>query len=133
MLSKESLPKESWLDRPLLTAIHLDREKALYALFITLAVLSRLWDLGVRVMSHDETVHIQWSWYLFQGRGYSHTPLSHGPFLFHSTALSYYLFGDSDFSARLVVALMGIVLVALPYVFRRWLGGPAHSRPRSCS
>jgi uncharacterized protein (TIGR03663 family) len=122
MLSKEPMSKESWLDRPLLTAVKLDREKALYALFITLAVLSRLWDLGVRVMSHDETVHIQWSWYLFQGRGYSHTPLSHGPFLFHSTALSYYLFGDSDFSARLVVALMGIVLVALPYVFRRWLG-----------
>jgi uncharacterized protein (TIGR03663 family) len=115
-------PKESWLDRPLLAAIHLDWEKALYALFVLLAAISRLWDLGARVMSHDETVHIQWSWYLFQGRGYSHTPLSHGPFLFHATALSYYLFGDNDFSARLVVALLGIVLVALPYVFRRWIG-----------
>jgi uncharacterized protein (TIGR03663 family) len=117
-----SSSEESWLDRPLLAAVNLDWEKALYALFITLAVLSRLWNLGLRVMSHDETVHIQWSWYLFQGRGYEHTPLSHGPFLFETTALSYYLFGDNDVSARLVPALLGIVLVALPYTLRRWLG-----------
>ncbi len=111
-----------WLDRPLLNTIKLDREKALYWLFIILAALSRLWDLGNRVMSHDETVHVQWSWYLFQGRGYAHTPLSHGPFLFHVTALNYYLFGDSDWSARLLPAVMGIALVALPYFLRRWLG-----------
>ncbi len=120
--TQEGMPKESWLDRPLLAAVDLDWEKGLYFLFIGLAALTRLWDLGTRVMSHDETVHIQWSWYLFQGQGYSHTPLSHGPFLFHATALSYYLFGDNDFSARLVVALLGIVLVALPYALRRWLG-----------
>lgn len=121
-IAREGIDKEHWLDRPLLAVVNLDREKALYALFIALAIFTRLWDLGARVMSHDETVHIQWSWYLFQGRGYSHTPLSHGPFLFHATALSYYLFGDSDFSARLVVALLGVLLVALPYMLRRWLG-----------
>jgi uncharacterized protein (TIGR03663 family) len=115
-------PQPDWLDRPLLSAIKLDREKALYGLFIALAALSRLWDLGTRVMSHDETVHVQWSWYLFQGRGYAHTPLSHGPFLFHATALNYYLFGDSDLAARLLPAVMGIMLVALPYLLRRWLG-----------
>ena len=114
--------KGSWLDRPLLASAAIDWEKAIYGLFIALAVISRLWDLGYRVMSHDETVHVQWSWYLFQGRGYEHTPLSHGPLLFLSTALSYFLFGDSDASARLIPAIMGIILVALPYAFRRWLG-----------
>jgi uncharacterized protein (TIGR03663 family) len=123
MLKTEGgMPRESWLERPLLAAINVDWEKGLYLLLIALAILTRLWDLGARVMSHDETVHVQWSWYLFQGQGYSHTPLSHGPFLFHATALSYYLFGDNDFSARLTVALLGIVLVALPYTLRRWLG-----------
>ncbi len=117
-----SLPKDSWLDRPLLATAVINWEKTLYGLFIALAVISRLWDLGYRVMSHDETVHVQWSWYLFQGRGYEHTPLSHGPFLFLTTALSYYLFGDNDASARLVPAIMGIILVALPFAFRRWLG-----------
>ena len=120
--TRERIQTNNWLDRPLLAAVNLDSEKGLYALFIGLAILTRLWDLGARVMSHDETVHIQWSWYLFQGQGYSHTPLSHGPFLFHVTALNYYLFGASDFSARLAVALLGVVLVALPYTFRHWLG-----------
>jgi len=111
-----------WLDQPVQAVMTLSREKALYALFAALAVLSRLWDLGFHVMSHDEMVHAQWSWYLFQGRGYDHHPLSHGPFLFHTTALSYYLFGDNEFSARLVPAIIGIVLVVLPYALRRLLG-----------
>jgi uncharacterized protein (TIGR03663 family) len=120
--AENGLGTTSWLDRPLLAALNLNWEKVLYGLFIGLAIISRFWSLGLRVMSHDETVHVQWSWYLYQGRGYAHTPLSHGPFLFHATALSYYLFGDNDFSARFVVALFGVVLVALPYGMRRWLG-----------
>ena len=93
-----STNKTSWLDRPLLTSITLDREKALYALFIALALVSRLWDLDFHVMSHDETVHARWSWNLYQGQphGYEHHPLSHGPFLFNATALVYYMFGDND-------------------------------------
>lgn len=127
MLRRQDLPrlqesKTSWLDRPLLTGLTLDWEKGLYALFIGLAVLTRLWDLGTRVMSHDETVHIQWSWYLFKGSGYVHDPLSHGPFLYHANVLFYFLFGDNDVSARLAPALLGVVLVAIPYAFRRWLG-----------
>jgi uncharacterized protein (TIGR03663 family) len=66
-------------------------------------------------------VHAQWSWHLYQGNGYSHHPLSHGPLLYHSTALVFYLFGDNEFTARLVPAITGIALVALPYALRRWL------------
>jgi DNA-binding beta-propeller fold protein YncE len=46
----------------------------------------------------------------------------HGPFLFHITALSYFLFGDSDFTSRIPTAIFGVILVALPYLFKRWLG-----------
>ncbi len=127
MLRKQDRPlspqaESSWLDRPLLAGLTLDWEKALYAAFVGLALLTRLWDLGLRVMSHDETVHVQWSWYLFNGSGYVHDPLSHGPFLYHANALFYFLFGDNDVSARLAPTLLGVVLVALPYAFRRWLG-----------
>ncbi len=118
------MPEES-VEAPLPGAVwtlHLDREKLLYALFIALALVMRLWDLGVRVMSHDESLHTQFSWHLYRDLGYQHTPLMHGPFLFHATALSYLLFGDNDFTARLPVALLGVALVALPYFLRRWLG-----------
>ncbi|MBX7212594.1 MAG: TIGR03663 family protein [Thermoflexales bacterium] len=118
--SRDSATAPSLLDRALLGSINW--EQLLYVILILLAVLSRLYDLGARVMSHDESLHTFYSWNLSVGKGFQHTPLMHGPFLFHITALSYFLFGDSDFTARLPYALFGIVLVALPYFFRRELG-----------
>lgn len=110
------------LSRPLTELIELDWEKTIYLLFILLAIITRFWNLGGRVMSHDESLHTQFSYQFYNGEGYNHTPLMHGPFLFHITAVSYWLFGDSDLSARIPVALFGIVLVAMPYLLRRWLG-----------
>ncbi len=125
-MSESSLtPKEKTADilsRPLLASINLDWEKAIYLIFIILAIITRLWALGNRVMSHDESLHTQFSFQFYDGQGYQHTPLMHGPFLFHITALSYWLFGDSDFSARLPVAIFGIILIVMPYFLRTWLG-----------
>jgi len=110
------------LARPLAVALSLDWEKIAYLTLIALTLLTRLWGLGERVMSHDESLHTQFSLQFFRGDGYNHTPLMHGPFLFHITAFFYWLFGASDFSARLPVALFGVILVAMPYFLRRWLG-----------
>jgi predicted membrane-bound mannosyltransferase/DNA-binding beta-propeller fold protein YncE len=111
-----------FLSRPLIPAIGLDWEKAIYLVFIILAIVSRFWALGDRVMSHDESLHTQFSYQYFIGDGYSHTPLMHGPFLFHATSISYWLLGDSDFSARVPVAILGVLLVFIPYFLRDWLG-----------
>ena len=111
-----------WLDRPVLAVWRLDLEKTLYVVFILLAIFTRFWMLGARTMSHDESTHAYYSWNLFKGFGYTHTPLTHGPFLFHINALIYSLFGANDFTARISVALFGVILVALPFFLRRWLG-----------
>ncbi|MCP4544386.1 MAG: TIGR03663 family protein [Chloroflexi bacterium] len=114
--------EQTLLDKPLNSLVKLDWEKTLYILIIILALATRLWGLGDRVQSHDESLHTKFSWDLYTGRGFSHTPLMHGPFLFHITAFSYFLFGDNDFSARLPVALMGVLVVVFPWLLRRWLG-----------
>ncbi|MCS7286371.1 MAG: TIGR03663 family protein [Anaerolineae bacterium] len=108
------------LDKPV--SFKLDREKMIYLIFLIVAIFSRFWDLGTRAMSHDESLHSLFSYYLYSGRGYQHNPMMHGPFLFHSNALIYFLFGVSDFTARILPALFGVVLVILPYFMRRWLG-----------
>ena len=54
----------------------------LVALIIILTIFSRLTDLGVRVMSHDEVNHVVPAFDLFSGRGYRHDPVTHGPFQF---------------------------------------------------
>jgi len=100
----------------------LDMERVAYLALFILAIVSRFWDLGARVMSHDESLHTRYSWGLYRGDGFQHTPLMHGPVLFHMVALSYLLFGDSDFSARIYPALLGVLIVMFPLFLRRWLG-----------
>jgi uncharacterized protein (TIGR03663 family) len=110
------------LDRALAKGIRLDAEILIFAAFLILAVFTRFYDLESRVMSHDETTHVYFSWLLEQGRGYQHDPLSHGPLQFHLVALSYFLFGDSDATARVPAAVFGILAVGMMWLFRRWLG-----------
>ena len=60
---------------------------------------------------------------LYSGRGYSQDPITHGPLQFHLMALSYFLFGDNDFTSRLPHALFSIATVAFVMTyFRRYLG-----------
>ena len=124
-LTTPTVPQETrqdFLNRSLAPVMALDWEKIAYATILILAVITRVWALGERVMSHDESLHTWFSLNFARGEGYQHTPLMHGPFLFHITALSYWLFGASDFTARLPVALLGVVLVIMPYFLRPWLG-----------
>jgi predicted membrane-bound mannosyltransferase len=97
-------------------------EHLLYLAIAALAIFSRLYLLGDRALHHDETLHAAYSWRIYQGHGYTHDPLLHGPFLYYWTALQYLLFGDSDFTARLSAALFGIALVMLPWFLRRDIG-----------
>ncbi len=116
------LPVAELLERPLKRTVSLDWEKSLYLLLILAAFVTRFYLLGTRVMSHDESLHTYYSWQLYQGRGFVHTPLMHGPLQFHLLAFTYFLFGDSDFTARIPAALFSVAAVALPWFFRRWLG-----------
>jgi predicted membrane-bound mannosyltransferase len=113
---------QSWLDRTLKRNLRIDLEVALYILLLCVAVFSRFYDLDTRVMSHDESLHTQFSWYLSEGRGFSHDPLMHGTFQMHVVSLSYFLFGVSDASARIPAAFFGVIAVGLVLLFRKWLG-----------
>ena len=97
-------------------------EVAAYALLILVAASMRFWDLGARAIGYDESLHLYYSFRLAEGLGYQHNPLSHGPFQYHGIAAMFFLFGDSEFTARLPAAIFGTVLVGLPYFFRSHLG-----------
>ncbi len=121
-VQSDTLKEKFTLDTPISQIITLNWELILYGIILLLAIATRFYDLGARVMSHDESLHTLYSWNLYAGKGYHHDPLMHGPFLFHINALMYFLFGDNDFTARISTALFGIILVILPYWFRPWLG-----------
>lgn len=111
------------LDALLVRVYSLNWETIFYVVLFVAAILTRFVNLGDRVMSHDESLHTKFSWDLWKNGNFQHTPLMHGPVLFHAVAFFYFLFGDSDFSARLYPAILGIILVMMPkFMFERWLG-----------
>ncbi|MGA2489287.1 MAG: flippase activity-associated protein Agl23 [Anaerolineales bacterium] len=119
----ETPQKSSWLDRPIFSIIPpLTGEMLIFVLIIMLAIVSRLYELGARVMSHDENLHVYFSWLFSIGKGYQHTPLMHGPLQFHLLALTYLLIGASDFTARFPHAIASILTIVLLWKWRRYLG-----------
>ncbi len=118
------MASESVINRPLFPFLKkITLEVVLITVILILAVFSRFYNLGARVMSHDEVNHVVPSFDLFMGRGYSHDPMTHGPMQFHLIALSYFILGDNDFSARLPAALFSVAAIAFViFGFRRYLG-----------
>jgi uncharacterized protein (TIGR03663 family) len=93
-----------------------------WTLLVALALAARLYQLGDRPFHHDESQDAYFSWIFRTTGDYAYNPLLHGPLRFYLTAGMYLLFGDSDFTARLAPALMGTIMVALPYGLRNQLG-----------
>lgn len=101
----------------------LDWTLIFYVTMFVAAVLTRFIGIGDRVMSHDESLHSNYSFQLWKQGNFQHTPLMHGPLIFHMTALSFFLFGDSDATARFYPAVLGVLIVMMPkFLFEKWLG-----------
>jgi uncharacterized protein (TIGR03663 family) len=114
--------QEQFWQRPFSALLTLDREMVAFLALTLIAGVLRFWDLGSRMMHHDESLHAVYSYYLYIGKGYVHDPMMHGPFLFELNALVYFLLGATDATARVAPALFGTVLVGLPYFLRDRLG-----------
>ncbi len=114
---------QNWLDRTPITALPwLTVEMLIFGLILLVGVVSRFYDLGARAMSHDESLHTYFSYLLYKGQGYQHNPMMHGPLQFHLIALSYFIFGASDYVARMPAATFSVLAIAAIWIWRRYLG-----------
>ncbi len=120
--TKNSL--NTWLERPVFPFWQNFTVEMLIAIIIlAVTIISRFAILGERVMSHDEVNHVAPAYSFYKGEGYQYDPVTHGPFQFHMITLSYYIFGASDFSARIPAALFGIATVVFAlFAFKPYLG-----------
>jgi len=117
------LPAEPAVRRPLSLELRLTWEAAAYVSLLAVGVGMRFWDLGSRALHHDESLHGFYSYQLYQGNGYEHNPMMHGPFQFFGTALTFFLSGGaSDYTVRILPAFFGSLLTLLPFLFRERLG-----------
>ncbi|MBN1451836.1 MAG: TIGR03663 family protein [Anaerolineales bacterium] len=115
--------KLHWLERPIHPALPgITNEIALFVAVILMSIVTRFYDLETRVMSHDESLHTYFSWLFYRGQGYQHSPMMHGPLQFHLIAVSYFLFGVTDFTSRIPAVLFSIATVWMVWYWRRYLG-----------
>jgi len=97
-------------------------ELYLFFVVIAIAIALRFYNLDLRPFHHDESVHAHFSYQLFKQGTYNYDPMWHGPFQYYLTAVLYRLFGDGEWISRLMPALFGVCLVALPFTLRKHLG-----------
>ena len=102
---------------------HFTREVAVYLALMLIAFIMRLWHLGDRAIHYDEGIHVTCGLNIFSNpAGWCLDPWVHGPFQFIGTGIVYSIFGQSEFTARLLPAIFGTAIVVLPFFLRRQLG-----------
>lgn len=109
-------------------------QKYLVIALFAYGFFSRFWGLGDKAFHHDESIHCFYSYELAtEGRlrgpqndavTFGYDPVYHGPFLYHFSALIYFLLGDNDYTARVPFAIMGMILLFLVWECRKLLGVP---------
>lgn len=94
----------------------------LIVVILAFVVFTRLYNINVKALMHDECMFIYYSLHLAQTGDYLYQPILHGPFLQQTTALMFVLFGDSDYTMRLVPALCGVIMIFILMGFKSRLG-----------
>jgi predicted membrane-bound mannosyltransferase len=91
--STGSSKPSSLLERPAFGLLRINWETLAWILLFVVGGLARFIMLDARAMSHDESLHTLYSYYLYANGNYDHNPMMHGPFRYHFTALIYFLLG----------------------------------------
>lgn len=110
-------------------------EHAAYGFLFISAVILRFWNLGERAMHHDESLHGYFSFQFTEGlrhiftfgnaganTTYYHEPFMHGPFQFIGSGFLMFVFGDGEYQARLLAAILGTAMVLMPWLLRKQIG-----------
>ena len=113
--STGSSKPSSLLERPAFGLLRINWETLAWILLFVVGGLARFIMLDTRAMSHDESLHTLYSYYLYANGNYDHNPMMHGPFRYHFTALIYFLFGDNDFTSQPFTSLTRTASASLTF------------------
>jgi hypothetical protein len=97
-------------------------EHALYLAILAAAAIVRLVGLGVEPLSPAESAHAWSAWLAANQVTVTGAPAPDSALYYGLHALIFWLFGSSDWLARLLPALASLATVALPWFWRDWLG-----------
>jgi uncharacterized protein (TIGR03663 family) len=95
-------------------------------IIVAFGILLRFVDLGDKPYHHDEAIFGMYGFYHFDNPAsgyYKYIPMLNGPLLFHLQAKIYKWIGASDFTGRLIPALLGSAMLFIPFIFRKKMNG----------
>ncbi|MFM1848233.1 MAG: hypothetical protein RL417_1707 [Pseudomonadota bacterium] len=98
------------------------REWTIFAVIILGGIVLRWLLLDMRPMHHDESLHGMYGRYFFdfpEQNFYKYNPMLHGPFLYNMLRFVYNTLGSSTWAIRASIALLGTLLIFLPFLARR--------------
>ncbi len=90
-------------------------------LIFIVALLIRLYNLSDPPLFFDESIHATILKSLFSGT-YRYDPAYHGPLLYYLLYIPVSLLGESEFSLRILPALVGVAVCLVPLLYRRYIG-----------
>ncbi|MEF8887341.1 MAG: flippase activity-associated protein Agl23 [Haloarculaceae archaeon] len=93
------------------------------ALTALVGTLARLLELGHRVFYYDEAWFGYWVLRFLENGAWEYRAILHGPFFARVNSVVFPVLGADDFTARLVVALVGGLLPLAALLFREHLRG----------
>jgi uncharacterized protein (TIGR03663 family) len=96
----------------------LRRPEVALPLIAAVALLGRLVWLGARVAHQDEARVAHWILHYMAVDAWEYRAIIHGPFLPHVNGAIFSVLGPSDFTARLIVAVIGGLLPLAAWLFR---------------
>ena len=96
-----------------------------FFLLVAIAFLLRFYRLDERVFHHDEAAVGYFTYKLFSEKYIHYDPAFHGPFMYYATTEIFKRFGDSVYSARLLPAILGSVMLFFLLPLQKYLGKKA--------
>ncbi len=108
--------------RAAITMPRLSLEGIVYIVLILFALTVRLPDLGVIPLTDQEAHEALAVFRAIEPRAAGNPLVAHNPLMFTVNALMMSVGGTDNATTRLPTALLGVLLVASPLLFRRWIG-----------
>lgn len=104
----------------------MQKREVAVAVFVTaIAAFLRLYNLSLPPLFFDESIHATILKSLFSG-SYRYDPAYHGPLLYY-TLYAVKALGESEFSLRLIPAVVGVFASLTPLLYKRYIGFEAAS------
>jgi predicted membrane-bound mannosyltransferase len=92
-----------------------------FFLLVAIAFFLRFYRLDERVFHHDEAAVGYFTYKLFNDHTYNYDPAFHGPFMYYATTEIFKRFGDSVYTARLLPAILGSVMLFFLLALQKYL------------